>query len=453
MSSNANEATSQAKPKSILKNKSSATTLVDPHSTNTSTTAASTPVITEHPSASGSDNRDGDQGERTPHSPFSSNFDLNASTPNTVASNDRSSSPNFAITPPVPGLPPIFTRLGHMMHHTHEHSHTSGNPPSPYSPSFDPNVSNISLASPAIAQPAVPPRSNQRPTTAGSLANSHSRSSSLSNGSQAQEQWSQIMSASLSALAAQFNAASHAFMTASGNGSFAEPKSAEEAADRAEGSNLALSRTIRDGQETVLILQRLEAIEKTQSHVLSKIAHLESSTSARSHPSATSEFEMPKRPELKKELEIEEIPTSPTEKDNENEKEKLQEVLGMSVNQQELAPLLKNLISRLEGVENRLEGMEGKVESLSETIRIDQARLYPRLLNGNVPLNKNQIHPLPMANGKAPPNFPATKGEFEHLTKERYESLLKSYGVPIKGDTNAKRQTLREFIGLTPPGK
>ncbi|PSR77464.1 hypothetical protein PHLCEN_2v7895 [Hermanssonia centrifuga] len=58
---------------------------------------------------------------------------------------------------------------------------------------------------------------------------------------------------------------------------------------------------------------------------------------------------------------------------------------------------------------------------------------------------------LPMANGKTPQNFPATKGEFEHLTKERYEFMLKSYGVPIKGDTAAKRQTLREFIGLSPP--
>ncbi|KAF7800175.1 hypothetical protein EIP86_011422 [Pleurotus ostreatoroseus] len=58
-----------------------------------------------------------------------------------------------------------------------------------------------------------------------------------------------------------------------------------------------------------------------------------------------------------------------------------------------------------------------------------------------------------MANGKTPPYFPATKGEFEHLTKERYEALLKGYGVPLKGDTNAKRQTLREFIGLSPPSQ
>lgn len=75
-----------------------------------------------------------------------------------------------------------------------------------------------------------------------------------------------------------------------------------------------------------------------------------------------------------------------------------------------------------------------------------------------------------MANGKTPQNFPATRGEFEHLTsaymllarpgfwidsemeciEERYEFLMKSYGIPIKGDTAAKRQALREFIGLSP---
>lgn len=72
------------------------------------------------------------------------------------------------------------------------------------------------------------------------------------------------------------------------------------------------------------------------------------------------------------------------------------------------------------------------------------------------------------ANGKAPANFPNTKGEFEHLTskyelvslaswltrrtlEERYEHILQSYNLSIKGDTNAKREALREFIGLTPP--
>lgn len=101
--------------------------------------------------------------------------------------------------------------------------------------------------------------------------------------------------------------------------------------------------------------------------------------------------------------------------------------------------------------------------------RSSQARLYARLLNSTITTNKMALTPLVMANGKTPQNFPATKGEFEHLTstclpmilcynaqqnhraEERYEFMLKSYNVPLKGDTAAKRQLLREFIGLSPP--
>ncbi|KAI0076858.1 hypothetical protein K474DRAFT_1754495 [Panus rudis PR-1116 ss-1] len=122
-------------------------------------------------------------------------------------------------------------------------------------------------------------------------------------------------------------------------------------------------------------------------------------------------------------------------------------------NQSAVESILPNLISRLEGVESRLESAETKIENLVETIKLDQQRLYARLLNSNVIKNKLPITPLPMANGKAPPNFPATKGEFEHLTKERYEALLKAYNQPIKGDINAKQEALREFIGLTAADK
>lgn len=96
-----------------------------------------------------------------------------------------------------------------------------------------------------------------------------------------------------------------------------------------------------------------------------------------------------------------------------------------------------------------------------------QSRLYARLQNASITTNKTFLTPIAMANGKPPPNFPATKGEFEHLTsactsqskfepyadlleEERYEQLMKSYGIPIKGDTAAKRQAVREFLGLTP---
>ncbi|KAI0087515.1 hypothetical protein BDY19DRAFT_907366 [Irpex rosettiformis] len=103
-----------------------------------------------------------------------------------------------------------------------------------------------------------------------------------------------------------------------------------------------------------------------------------------------------------------------------------------------------------EGFESRLQEIEQRLEQVSEAITLDQARMYARLRNSAITSNKMLITPLAMTNGKTPQNFPATKGEFEHLTKERYEHLLKSYGLPVKGDTAAKRQAVREFIGLTP---
>ncbi|RPD63526.1 hypothetical protein L227DRAFT_497473 [Lentinus tigrinus ALCF2SS1-6] len=97
-----------------------------------------------------------------------------------------------------------------------------------------------------------------------------------------------------------------------------------------------------------------------------------------------------------------------------------------------------------------IEELQKKVDGAIDTIKLDQARLYARLHNATVTTNKMFIKAPMMANGKTPQNFPNTKGEFEHLTKERYEHLLKSYNLPIKGDTAAKREALREFIGLTP---
>ncbi|PIL25654.1 hypothetical protein GSI_11404 [Ganoderma sinense ZZ0214-1] len=97
-----------------------------------------------------------------------------------------------------------------------------------------------------------------------------------------------------------------------------------------------------------------------------------------------------------------------------------------------------------------IEELQKKVDGAIDTIKLEQARLYARLHNATVTSNKMAIKALMMANGKPPQNFPNTKGEFEHLTKERYEHILKSYDVVPKGDTKAKREQLREFIGLTP---
>ena len=75
------------------------------------------------------------------------------------------------------------------------------------------------------------------------------------------------------------------------------------------------------------------------------------------------------------------------------------------------------------------------------------------------------IMALTTASGKPPPDHPKTKGEFEHLTstiwhsfkigrlltygtEERYEGLLRAYNQPVEGDTAAKREALRIFLGL-----
>jgi hypothetical protein len=34
------------------------------------------------------------------------------------------------------------------------------------------------------------------------------------------------------------------------------------------------------------------------------------------------------------------------------------------------------------------------------------------------------------------------------ILEERYESILKAYALPIKGDTDAKREAVRLFVGI-----
>jgi len=80
--------------------------------------------------------------------------------------------------------------------------------------------------------------------------------------------------------------------------------------------------------------------------------------------------------------------------------------------------------------------------------KLDQDRLYARLHNSRASVSKMPIMALQTASGKPPPDHPKTKGEFEHLTKERYEGLLRAYNQPIAGDTDAKREALRIFLGL-----
>ncbi|KZT18506.1 hypothetical protein NEOLEDRAFT_1047267, partial [Neolentinus lepideus HHB14362 ss-1] len=98
--------------------------------------------------------------------------------------------------------------------------------------------------------------------------------------------------------------------------------------------------------------------------------------------------------------------------------------------------------------EARVEALEKKLNDLADAVKLDQQRLYARLSNASVRHQTAVIKVPATADGKAPPNFPGTKGEFEHLTKERYEALLKAYNLPVKGDTDAKREAVRQFLGL-----
>ncbi|KAH9175712.1 hypothetical protein EDB89DRAFT_1847275 [Lactarius sanguifluus] len=95
-----------------------------------------------------------------------------------------------------------------------------------------------------------------------------------------------------------------------------------------------------------------------------------------------------------------------------------------------------------------LADLERRLADVLAVQKLEQDRLYARLHNSRATVYKMPIMALPTASGKPPPNHPNTKGEFEHLTKERYEGLLKAYGQPIQGDTTAKREALRAFLGL-----
>ncbi|KAI0075247.1 hypothetical protein K474DRAFT_1762656 [Panus rudis PR-1116 ss-1] len=242
-----------AKPKGILKNSSSATTLVDgTHHREQgagSHTAASTPSIAEY----------------------------EQQTPNTISSVSSTDS-----IPPLPSIP-----YGNRS----QHQHRPGVQPSPFSASFDPNVSSYTLTSPIVSSsgssaltPSIPPRSVNHASAAAVSATTHSRSSSVSS-RDVQEQWTQIMASSLQTLATQFTAASQALAASTHitDGSIIEEQ--DEEGQRPSTSrgpapaidSLALStQTLRSGQEQLMILQRLEAIEKTQAHLMNQMTVLES---------------------------------------------------------------------------------------------------------------------------------------------------------------------------------
>ncbi|KAI5119690.1 hypothetical protein M0805_003577 [Coniferiporia weirii] len=112
--------------------------------------------------------------------------------------------------------------------------------------------------------------------------------------------------------------------------------------------------------------------------------------------------------------------------------------------EEELAELRQHIQQTTDGPEK----FQKQLDDQMAEFRLEQQRLPARLYNATVTVSKVAIKPLVLANGKFPPQFPATRGEFEHLTKERYEVLMKAYGIPISGDLNAKRRALRSFVGL-----
>ncbi|EJD04871.1 uncharacterized protein FOMMEDRAFT_166628 [Fomitiporia mediterranea MF3/22] len=112
--------------------------------------------------------------------------------------------------------------------------------------------------------------------------------------------------------------------------------------------------------------------------------------------------------------------------------------------QRELEELRQEIRSVTEGPEKFQKQLEDHIAEY----KLDQQRLPARLHNAIVTVSKGAIKPIVDKSGKVPAQFPATRGEFEHLTRERYEGMMKAYGLPITGDTNAKRNAVRTFIGL-----
>jgi len=92
--------------------------------------------------------------------------------------------------------------------------------------------------------------------------------------------------------------------------------------------------------------------------------------------------------------------------------------------------------------------LEKKVEDMVSLFNTDQLRMPARLHNSICQKSPNEIKAPPITPGKIPKNFPATRGEFEHLTRERYEGILNEYKVKHSGDVHEKRETLRAFLGL-----
>ncbi|KAI0029193.1 hypothetical protein K488DRAFT_88973 [Vararia minispora EC-137] len=93
-----------------------------------------------------------------------------------------------------------------------------------------------------------------------------------------------------------------------------------------------------------------------------------------------------------------------------------------------------------------------QLAELKETLQLRDAQLYAKLHNARATQPKQKVLAPPTRSGRPPANFPNTRGEFEHLTRERYEAILKAYDQPLRGDTAAKKEAARVFLGLPAEG-
>jgi len=121
---------------------------------------------------------------------------------------------------------------------------------------------------------------------------------------------------------------------------------------------------------------------------------------------------------------------------------------GIEHNQLFLKEEIERMKVRIDGLAEGPEKFEKRLEEQIAAFNADQLRLPARLHNATCHQYPMLIKSPPISAGKMPKNFPATRGEFEHLTKERYEQIMQEYSVPFSGDLAAKRETLRGFLGL-----
>jgi len=121
---------------------------------------------------------------------------------------------------------------------------------------------------------------------------------------------------------------------------------------------------------------------------------------------------------------------------------------SMDREQRSLREEVNELNTKLAEETENSKGLEKRIEEMVAAFNTEQLRMPARLHNATCNKSPHGIKAPPISPGKTPKNFPSTRGEFEHLTRERYEGILNEYGVKHSGDVHEKRETLRAFLGI-----